>query len=109
MLLNQLRKEICKLHAELPRNNLVTWTSGNISGRDPESGLVVIKPSGVRYSELTPENMVVVNLEGQVVEGSLKPSMSIFTAIAPMSMAWCIRIQPSPLPGLQLAGPSPPC
>jgi L-ribulose-5-phosphate 4-epimerase len=81
MLLNQLRKEICKLHAELPRNNLVTWTSGNISGRDPESGLVVIKPSGVRYSELTPENMVVVNLEGQVVEGSLKPSSDTFAHV----------------------------
>jgi L-ribulose-5-phosphate 4-epimerase len=81
MLLDRLRNEICSLHAELPRNNLVTWTSGNISGRDPESGLVVIKPSGVRYHELTPENMVVVNLEGQVVEGSLKPSSDTFAHI----------------------------
>ncbi len=74
MYLEKLRHEIYRLHAELPRNNLVTWTSGNISGRDPESGLVVIKPSGVHYHELTPENMVVVNLEGEVVEGNLKPS-----------------------------------
>lgn len=81
MLLNQLRDEICRLHVELPRNNLVTWTSGNVSGRDPESGLVVIKPSGIRYHELTPENMVVVNLEGQVVEGSLKPSSDTFAHV----------------------------
>jgi len=81
MLLEQLRDEICRLHAELPRNNLVTWTSGNISGRDPESGLAVIKPSGVRYHELTPENMVVVNLEGQVIEGSLKPSSDTFAHV----------------------------
>jgi L-ribulose-5-phosphate 4-epimerase len=74
MLLNQLRSQICHLHAELTSNNLVTWTSGNISGRDPESGLVVIKPSGVPYNQLTPENMVVVNLDGKVVEGKLKPS-----------------------------------
>jgi L-ribulose-5-phosphate 4-epimerase len=74
MYLEQLRAEICQLHAELPRYNLVTWTSGNISGRDPDSGLVVIKPSGVPYGELTPETMVVVNLDGKVVEGKLKPS-----------------------------------
>jgi L-ribulose-5-phosphate 4-epimerase len=77
MLLDQLRREICILHAELPRNNLVTWTSGNLSGRDPESGLVVIKPSGVPYDKLTPENMVVVNLDGKVVEGELKRSTII--------------------------------
>jgi L-ribulose-5-phosphate 4-epimerase len=74
MLLDQLRLEICRLHAELPHNNLVVWTSGNISGRDPQSGLVVIKPSGVHYEELIPENMVVVNLDGKVIEGKLKPS-----------------------------------
>ncbi len=74
MLLELLRNEICRLHAELPRYNLVAWTSGNISGRDPDSGLVVIKPSGVRYSELTPGNMVVVDLHGKVIEGDCKPS-----------------------------------
>jgi L-ribulose-5-phosphate 4-epimerase len=74
MLLDQLRREIFQLHAELPRNNLVSWTSGNVSGRDPESGLVVIKPSGVLYDQLTPENMVVVNLDGKIVEGKLRPS-----------------------------------
>lgn len=74
MLLENLRVEICRLHKELPANHLVVWTSGNISGRDVESGLVVIKPSGVRYEELTPEKLVVVNLDGQVIEGTLKPS-----------------------------------
>lgn len=74
MLLNQLREEISRLHAELPGNNLVSWTSGNVSGRDPDSGLVVIKPSGIPYDRLSPENMVVVNLDGDVVEGELKPS-----------------------------------
>jgi L-ribulose-5-phosphate 4-epimerase len=73
-LLEALREEIWQLHMELPKNNLVTWTGGNISGRDPETGLVVIKPSGIRYEDLKPEHLVVVDLEGDVVEGSLKPS-----------------------------------
>ena len=81
MLLEGLRTEICRLHAELPKNNLVVWTSGNVSGRDPESGLVVIKPSGVPYAELTPENMVVVDLDGKVVEGDLKPSSDTFAHV----------------------------
>lgn len=73
-MLERLREEVCALHAELPKNNLVAWTSGNISGRDPERDLVVIKPSGVRFEELTPDKMVVVDLAGKVVEGHLKPS-----------------------------------
>jgi L-ribulose-5-phosphate 4-epimerase len=74
MLQEALRHEICLLNLELVRNHLVVWTSGNVSGRDPETGLVVIKPSGIRYEALTPENMVVVDLEGKVVEGAYKPS-----------------------------------
>ena len=74
MLLPQLRQQVCRLHAELPRNNLVAWTSGNISARDPDTNLVVIKPSGLRFDDLTPENMVVVDLQGRVVQGQLKPS-----------------------------------
>ena len=74
MLLSELRAEVCALHAELPANNLVAWTSGNISGRDPESSMVVIKPSGVKFEDLTPENMVVVDLHGKVVEGAYKAS-----------------------------------
>ncbi len=81
MLLEELRQEVCRLHAELTRNNLVAWTSGNVSGRDQTSGLVVIKPSGIRYSDLTPENMVVVNLEGKVVEGNYKPSSDTFAHV----------------------------
>ena len=73
-MLDELRSEICRLHAELPRNNLVAWTSGNVSGRDLRTGLIVIKPSGIRYGDLTSENMVVVNLDGKVVEGLCKPS-----------------------------------
>jgi L-ribulose-5-phosphate 4-epimerase len=69
-----VRRIDCELHAELPKNNLVAWTSGNISARDPESGLVVIKPSGIKFPDLTPENMVVVNVEGDIVEGDYKAS-----------------------------------
>jgi len=74
MKLPELRAQVCALHAELPRNNLIVWTGGNISARDPQTGLVVIKPSGIKYPDLTPENMVVVDLDGKVVEGNLKPS-----------------------------------
>lgn len=73
-MLETLREQLWQLHLELPKNNLVTWTGGNVSARDPESGLVAIKPSGVRYEDLRPEHMVIVNLTGDVVEGSLSPS-----------------------------------
>ena len=76
-ILETLRIEIHRLNLELPKNQLVTWTSGNVSGRDPASGLVVIKPSGVRYEELTPENMVVVDQAGKVVDSRLKPSSDV--------------------------------
>ena len=74
MLLPQLRRQVCQLHAELPANNLVAWTSGNISARDPDTDLVVIKPSGLRFNELTPESMVVVDMQGRVEQGELAPS-----------------------------------
>jgi L-ribulose-5-phosphate 4-epimerase len=73
-MLARLREEVYRLNLELPKNNLVTWTGGNLSARDANSGYVVIKPSGVRYEDLRPEQMVVVNLDGQTVEGDLKPS-----------------------------------
>jgi L-ribulose-5-phosphate 4-epimerase len=73
-MLKKLKKEIYSLNLELTKNNLVAWTSGNVSGRDLGSGLVVIKPSGVRYEVLEPQMMVVVDLDGNVVEGELKPS-----------------------------------
>ena len=78
-MLEQLKEVVCKLHLELPKNNLVVWTTGNVSARDPESGLVVIKPSGIPYDELRPEHHVVVNLQGDVVEGDLKPSSDTAT------------------------------
>ncbi len=74
MLLAALRDQLVALHDELYRNNLVAWTGGNVSARDPESGLVAIKPSGVPYGELTAESMVVVDLDGNVVEGQYAPS-----------------------------------
>jgi L-ribulose-5-phosphate 4-epimerase len=73
-MLEDLRQTLWQLHLELPKSNLVTWTSGNVSARDPDTGYVVIKPSGVRYEDLQPEHMVVVDLDGQCVEGDLKPS-----------------------------------
>ena len=73
-MLESLKQELHRLHLMLPQQQLVTWTSGNISARDPESGLVVIKPSGVMYDALRPQDHVVVDTDGNVVEGDLKPS-----------------------------------
>lgn len=78
-MLETLRKIVADLHDELPANNLVTWTSGNISGRDFESGNVVIKPSGLRFEQLGPENMVIVDRDGKVIEGDLAPSSDMAT------------------------------
>jgi L-ribulose-5-phosphate 4-epimerase len=74
MKLQTLREQIWALHAALPANHLVAWTSGNVSARDPESGLIAIKPSGLKFEQLTPESMVVVDVDGAVVEGRYKPS-----------------------------------
>ena len=79
MMLEKLREEVWSCNMELSKNDLVKMTSGNVSGRDPETNLVVIKPSGVRYEKLTPENLVVVDLDGEVLEGDLKPSMDTET------------------------------
>lgn len=70
----RLRREVCDLHAELTRYELVVWTAGNVSARVPGADALVIKPSGVSYDDLTPENMVVTDLEGTVLEGDLAPS-----------------------------------
>jgi L-ribulose-5-phosphate 4-epimerase len=72
--LEAIRDALVGLHAELPRHKLVVWSGGNVSARDPESNLVAIKPSGVRYENLTAESMVVVDLDGNVVDGTLNPS-----------------------------------
>jgi L-ribulose-5-phosphate 4-epimerase len=73
-MLESLREKLWQLHLELPKQNLVAWTSGNVSERDKETGYVVIKPSGLRYEDLRPEHMVVVDLDGKVIEGHLKVS-----------------------------------
>lgn len=74
-MLDSLRDEVWQLHLELSRNGLVQWSSGNVSARDPASGLVVIKPSQLPYSQLTPASLVIVDLHGSVVEGDLAPSV----------------------------------
>jgi L-ribulose-5-phosphate 4-epimerase len=73
-MLEPLREKLWQLHLELPKNNLVAWTSGNVSERDKGTGYVVIKPSGIRYEDLRPEHMVVVDLDGKAIEGNLKVS-----------------------------------
>jgi L-ribulose-5-phosphate 4-epimerase len=75
-----LRETVCALHAELVRNGLVAWTSGNVSARLADSELMVIKPSGVSYDDLTPESMVVCDLDGKpVAAGGLSPSSDTAT------------------------------
>jgi L-ribulose-5-phosphate 4-epimerase len=70
----RLRRQVADLHAELPRNDLVVWTAGNVSARVPGADLLVIKPSGLSYDEITPEAMVVTDLTGKLVDGELRPS-----------------------------------
>jgi L-ribulose-5-phosphate 4-epimerase len=110
--LDAIRREVSELHAELPRNGLVVWTSGNLSARVPEADLMVIKPSGVAYDELTPEAMVVCDLSGDAVEGSLEPSSDAAThgyvyrhlpevggivhTHSAYATAWAVRAEPIP-------------
>jgi L-ribulose-5-phosphate 4-epimerase len=105
--LDAIRREVCALHGELLRNGLVVWTSGNVSARVQDDELMVIKPSGVPYDELTPERMVVCDLEGNAVEGPLVPSSDAAThgyiyrhlpevggiahTHSPYATAWAIR------------------
>lgn len=78
-MLEELKKQVYQANMELPRYGLVTFTWGNVSGIDGESGLFVIKPSGVDYDKLTPEDMVVMDLQGNKVEGRYKPSSDTAT------------------------------
>ena len=73
-MLEQLKEDVCKANLDLVKHGLVIFTWGNVSGIDRASGLVVIKPSGVSYDVMSPSDMVVLDLEGKVVEGKLKPS-----------------------------------
>ncbi|MFF4378507.1 L-ribulose-5-phosphate 4-epimerase [Kitasatospora sp. NPDC001547] len=72
--LDLIRRQVSDLHQELVRYGLVVWTAGNVSARVPGEDLLVIKPSGVSYDELTPQNMIVCDLDGNVVEGEHAPS-----------------------------------
>jgi L-ribulose-5-phosphate 4-epimerase len=81
MRLEALRREVLEANLELIRRNLVIYTFGNASGISREEGLVAIKPSGVPFDELTPESMVLTDLDGRVVEGGLRPSSDLDTHI----------------------------
>ena len=78
-MLEELKKEVYEANMELPRRGLITYTWGNVSGIDREKGLFVIKPSGVDYDKLKPEDMVVMDLNGNKVEGDLNPSSDTAT------------------------------
>ncbi len=78
-MLQKLKEQVLEANLGLPKHNLVTFTWGNVSGIDRDSGLVVIKPSGIEYSKLKVEDLVVVDLEGNVVEGKLRPSSDTST------------------------------
>ena len=112
----RLRDEVCALNAELPRLDLVVWTGGNVSGRLPGAGWFVIKPSGVDYAAMTPASMVLCDLDGNVVAGSIgserapssdtaahayvyrhRPDVGgIVHTHSPYATAWAARHQPIP-------------
>jgi L-ribulose-5-phosphate 4-epimerase len=110
--ITRLRREVAALHSELTRNNLVVWTAGNVSARVPGADLLVIKPSGVSYDELTPESMVVTDLAGKLVEGDFNPSSDtaahayvskympwvggVVHTHSTYATAWCARGEPIP-------------
>lgn len=89
-MLEHLKDLVYTANMELPRRNLVTYTWGNVSGIDRDSGLVVIKPSGVEYAELKPSDMVVVDLDGRTVEGRYKPSSDTPTHLVLYNAYGCI-------------------
>ena len=80
-MLEALKQQVYEANMELPKRGLITYTWGNVSGIDRESGYFVIKPSGVDYDKLTPEDMVVMDLEGNKIEGKYKPSSDTATHI----------------------------
>jgi L-ribulose-5-phosphate 4-epimerase len=109
---NLLREDVARLHGELTRNELVIWTAGNVSARVPGADLLVIKPSGVSYDDLTPESMVVVDFDGRLVEGDRQPSSDtaahayvyrhmpqvggVVHTHSTYATAWCARREPIP-------------
>ncbi|MCJ0890957.1 L-ribulose-5-phosphate 4-epimerase [Rhodococcus sp. ARC_M12] len=109
----EIRKDVCALHSELVRYGLVVWTAGNVSARVPGRDLLVIKPSGVSYDDLTPGNMVVCDLYGKVVDGDHAPSSDteaqayvyrhlehvggVVHTHSPYAVAWAARGEPIPV------------
>ena len=96
-MLEELKEKVYEANMLLPKHNLITFTWGNVSGIDREKGLFVIKPSGVEYDVMKPSDMVVVDLDGNKVEGDLNPSSDtethrIFYKEFPNIGAWCIPI-----------------
>ncbi|MEM7031933.1 MAG: L-ribulose-5-phosphate 4-epimerase [Chloroflexota bacterium] len=87
-MLQELRERVWQANMALPAEKLVTWTSGNASGRDPETNLMVIKPSGVLFEDLTPEDLVVLDMDGKIVEGERGPSSDTATHL------WVYRNRP---------------
>jgi L-ribulose-5-phosphate 4-epimerase len=110
--LYRLRAEVAQLHSHLTRWGLVTWTSGNVSARVPGEDLLVIKPSGVSYDELTADAMVICDLDGRLVEGDYSPSSDtdahayvyrnmpevggVVHTHSPYATAWAARGEPIP-------------
>jgi L-ribulose-5-phosphate 4-epimerase len=109
---DRLRAEVAALHGQLTRWGLVTWTAGNVSARVPGADLLVIKPSGVGYDELTPDTMVVCDLDGNLVDGDRAPSSDteahayvyrhlpyvggVVHTHSPYATAWAARGEPIP-------------
>jgi L-ribulose-5-phosphate 4-epimerase len=107
-----IREQVAALHAELPRNNLIVWTAGNVSARVPDADLMVIKPSGVSYDELSAATMVVTDLDGNLVDGDHSPSSDtaahayvyrhmpeingVVHTHSTYATAWCARAEPIP-------------
>lgn len=99
-MLEELKQAVYEANMELPRRGLVTYTWGNVSGIDREKGLVVIKPSGVDYEQLAPGKLVVLDLDGNIVEGGLNPSSDTKTHLElykafPALGAWCTPTAPT--------------
>src|SRR4249920_3603875 len=106
------REQVAALHAELPRNNLIVWTAGNVSARVPDADLLVIKPSGVSYDDLSADTMVVTDLDGKLVDGDYTPSSDtaahayvyrhmpdvngVVHTHSTYATAWCARAEPIP-------------
>ena len=111
-MLEDLKHAVLEANLELPRAGLVALTWGNVSGRDPATGLVVIKPSGVPYLTMKADDMVVVNPDGQVVEEIIaRPPTRrrtwCCTSVSPVSVAWSTPTRHGRRPGRRRIGPSP--